>query len=85
MFVIVIILITIILLYYQPLATLIVLGFVLVILFLFLLIFKKKLFQFGKGDITFTGKIFKSLQDGLNSIKSISIHGNQNYFINSLI
>ncbi len=78
-----IILITIILLYYQPLATLIVLGFVLVILFLFLLIFKKKLFQFGKGDITFTGKIFKSLQDGLNSIKSISIHGNQNYFVNS--
>ena len=78
-----IILITIILLYYQPLATLIVLGFVLVIIFLFLLIFKKILFQFGKGDVTFTGKIFKSLQDGLNSIKSISIHGNQNYFVNS--
>ena len=77
-----IILITIILLYYQPLATSIVLGFALVIVFLFLLIFKKILFQFEKGDVTFTGKIF-NFTGWINSIKSISIHGNQNYFVNS--
>ena len=72
--------ISIVLIFYQPYATFTVLALILVIIFLYLLIFRKKIFQFGVKDIFFTGKVFKSLQGGLNSIKSILIHGNQNYF-----
>ena len=78
-----IIIISAILVYYQPLATITVLAFISIILFLFLFVFKKILFEFGKKDVIFTGKVFKSLQGGLNSIKSILIHGNQNYFVSS--
>ena len=78
-----IIIIGAILFFYQPHATLIVLLFILIITGLFLFVFKKILFRLGKKDVIFSGKIFKSLQGGLNSIKSILIHGNQNYFTES--
>ena len=78
-----ILVIAITLIFYQPHATFIVTIITLLIFFIIFFFFRNTMNTLGKRQVTVTGQVFRSLQSGLSSFKSILIEGNQNYFVKS--
>lgn len=78
---IVIISITLLLLYLQPLATMVVLGTLTVVVFLFLRLFRARLSQFRDLVASSHSRMFKSATQGLSALKEIKVLGREEYFI----